>query len=553
MADIKTPKPRPKRLVVVMDGTWNSPATPSEREDGDSVFKPSNPLKTSRAVKALDDIGATLVAHGQPADGDTVTVGGKLYTFVDELGSEDGQVVIAKGARDSLENLRYAVNLRRHRGRYASGMTRHPLVSARAVPGDRRRMDIVPGPGAAEDAWSHGTTLAGWRWDASNAIDATLRERGYDPAQGVAQIVFYDVGVGALRSTPGLSNKIHRSIDRVFGGARGAGFEANIEDAYLFLCLNYHPGDEVYLFGFSRGAASARGLARFVDWMGGLVPSGDAYWIPRYFDAFLTGSTYRQTREAVVTERQRRLLKRNPNDEKAAEKAEKIAGVVRPATIRFLGVWDSVLSIGAKREKPVFGDAPPGAVENARQALAIDERRPDFKPRIWRRRSPDNPDQTLEQRWFCGVHSNIGGGYVNDGLANVALHWMLEGARSAGLALDDAFLNHYPDYAEDELYDSSGFAWRAIQTLTFRRRQGVRPIDVDPDAGLTLHPSVLRRLVAEKDAGDGRVHEKLVPYRPENLCRFLADLPDLEAFLLEVDPDCTPETVAKIQSILGAG
>ncbi|MEM8995859.1 MAG: DUF2235 domain-containing protein, partial [Acidobacteriota bacterium] len=520
MADIPHAVPRPKRLVVVMDGTWNSPAAASERDDGDQVFKPSNPLKTSRAVRVHDDVAASLVAFGRPRPGDTVTAGGKVYTFVEALagddtdGQVDGKVAIGEGARHSLESLSFAINLRRHRGRYSAGMTRHPEVSAREVPGNRRRLHIVPRSGAGEAAWTQDTTVPGWRWVEPSGIDRTLRERGFDPGRGVAQVVYYDVGVGAMRSTPGVSNKVHRFIDKTFGGARGAGFEANIEDAYLFLSLNYRSGDELFLFGFSRGAASVRGLARFIDWMGGLVPSEDSYWIPRYFDAFLAGSSYGDTRAAVVEESFRRRLKKGQAEDKARAKAESIAGTVAPATIRFLGVWDSVLSIGRRRGAPHFGPTPPARVEHARQALAIDERRPDFEPRIWRGRSPENPAQTLEQRWFAGSHSNIGGGYVHDGLANVALRWMLDGARDVGLAVDEDYLRHFRPYAEDKYYDSSSLAWRTIQTVTFRRRVGVRPIEVDAAAGLTLHPSVLRRLAAGKVSESGREHERLEPYRP---------------------------------------
>src|SRR2546422_608119 len=79
------------------------------------------------------------------------------------------------------------------------------------------------------------------------------------------------------------------------------------------------------------------------------------------------------------------------------------------------------------------GPAPAACVERARQALAIDEHRFDFRPEIWTHRLAH---QTMEQRWFAGVHSNVGGGYVNDGLANIAFHWILEGAVGQGLKID---------------------------------------------------------------------------------------------------------------------
>src|SRR5205814_3890156 len=79
------------------------------------------------------------------------------------------------------------------------------------------------------------------------------------------------------------------------------------------------------------------------------------------------------------------------------------------------------------------------SVENAYHALAIHEKRCDFEPTLWRKQEPEGSDQTLEQVWFCGVHSDVGGGYVEEQLSDVALLWMIEKAKSRGLGFREDF------------------------------------------------------------------------------------------------------------------
>ncbi len=526
----------PKRLVVCMDGTWSSPARRARRDDGDQVYKPTNVLKTCRAIRDVDDVTATLVLTGQPSDGETVTIDAKTYTFQDRLTAGDGHVQIAKVTYKSLENLRYAINTRKGRNRYRPETTRHPTVEARKVPGDRLSFEIVVRAAATGgDPFAVSTTLERGAWIDKQELAAEYRKRGADPALGIPQIAYYDIGVGALRKFSGFSNAVHRTVDNALGGAAGAGFEGNVEDGYTFLSLNYAPGDEIFIFGFSRGACTARGLARFIDWMGGILPPKDAYWIPRYFDAFLAGDSFEQTREAIFEHHYARRLKQGDRPDEAREKANKITGSVRVARVKFLGVWDSVLALGKKRARPHVGTSPAAVVDYARQALGIDERRPDFLPRIWQRSSGDNPRQTLEQRWFAGVHSNVGGGYLNDGLANLALEWMLEEAREAGLGLDWKYLSSYlPGYPQDQLYNSTTSFWKIIQALSCRSKKGIRRLETSQAAGLTFHHSVFQRLASARTEPGGRVHDKLVPYRPKNLLRFLAGLPDLDGFLATI-------------------
>ncbi len=505
---------RPKRIVICLDGTWNNPAMLQARDDAEKVFKPTNVLKTSRAVRDVDDTTGAIVLFGVPRDGETVTLAGETYTFRTAPVAERRNIRIDDTAWQTLENLRFAINHEKSTSdRYGRGTEAHPLVRARKVAGNRQVIELVRSensgagdPFALEAALSHGYVVEKASWA------ETARSRGLDPNEGTPQITYYDIGVGAQRAFPGVSNWVHRRIDRAFGGAAGAGFEANIEAAYTFLALNYVEGDEIYVFGFSRGACAARGLCRFVDWMGGVPPSHDAFWIPRYFDAFLTN------------ERSSASVRAEINPERV--------GSLQNARIRFLGVWDSVLALGrASRERPHVGETPPAVVDHARQALAIDEHRASFRPRIWRRSATDNPKQTLAQRWFPGVHTNVGGGYVHDGLANQALAWILDGARDAGLGLDWSFLRYYRrGHHTARHYESLKAHWKVLQTVTFQN--GVREIEVDEAADLTLHASVLQRLVAEEVEKDGV--RGPVTYRPKNLLKMLAEMDDLDGFVASI-------------------
>ena len=312
-------------------------------------------------------------------------------------------------------------------------------------------------------------------------------------AEGVPQITYYDPGVGGLNSHPGVSNRVLRWLDGKLGGAWGAGFESHIEDAYRFLLHNYRPGDEIFVFGFSRGAGEARSLCRFIDWMGGFPEKRDDYWVPHFFRG------YEESRGDPSRMPDRLVFRR--------DKLEPI----QPARVNFLGVWDTVLALGSRikakegtsvrRRAFHAGESPAAVVEVARQALALDERRYDFRPEIWKR--PATPDQSLEQRWFAGVHSNIGGGYVDDGLANVALGWILREAEAVGLALDEKFRRFYPAYPQDALYNSHGFAYRIRETVFGKKNKGVRAIEPEGidvvEAGLSVDRSVIHRLLADPE------------------------------------------------------
>ncbi|HEV7517029.1 MAG TPA: DUF2235 domain-containing protein, partial [Thermoanaerobaculia bacterium] len=259
------------------------------------------------------------------------------------------------------------------------------------------------------------------------------------------QLAYYEIGVGSLAEYPGPSNRLLYRVDRALGGAWGAGFESNLETALNYLVLNHQEGDQVFLFGFSRGAATARGLTRFLDWAGGLPTKRDAYYLPVLFRAFVVGQGKGSGKEVVE----------QINQGRTGEKRSRPLDPLKAVDVEYLGVWDTVMALGSRFRsagastspvsKSFYVDAQPAqCVRNARQALGIDEARYDFRPEIW---TGPRQGQTLEQRWFAGVHSNVGGGYTHDGLANEAFQWILRGATQHGLEVDAQFTRIYNGFA----------------------------------------------------------------------------------------------------------
>ncbi|MBT3040437.1 MAG: DUF2235 domain-containing protein [Candidatus Thiodiazotropha sp. (ex Codakia orbicularis)] len=334
---------------------------------------------------------------------------------------------------------------------------------------------------------------------------------------GIDQISYYDEGVGALSAQRGLRNKALAKLDSVLGGAWGAGFEQNIEAAYTFIAGNKLADDEIFVFGFNRGAGQARSLCRFIDWMGGMLHKRDAYFIPDFFKHYI------ETEAADGAARELR--------QKLIASGKKIEPPVA-TKIRFLGVYDTVLALGSRlradfdREERTtapglsfhVGDRPPGIVNVARQALAIDERRTDFRPEIWQ---DTHPDQSVEQRWFPGVHTSIGGGYANDGLANGALQWMINDAKQEGLAVDDRYLHFYRPWFGDTRNDSfTGFMKLRGWIKGLIGESGDRDLVAMRDhAGIDVHDSAIKLLIHDNT------------YRPDNLLAFIHQRPDLLAKL----------------------
>lgn len=242
-----------------------------------------------------------------------------------------------------------------------------------------------------------------------------------DPT-GVAQLVYYQPGVGTTRG------------ERLRGGAFGVGLSRSVQQVYRFIIGNYEPGDELFLFGFSRGAYMARSTS-------GLIRNAG---ILRRENTDQVEPAYRLYRDRATRPRdvESRLFRRSFSHPEVR--------------IRFIGVWDTVGALGIPwsgipaadrvNRRWAFHDTQLSSrVDAAFQALAIDEARKPFEPAVWQQQ-PSAGDQVLEQVWFSGVHCDVGGGYPDTALADIPLRWMVDRARSCGLAFQaDAFPEPTPD------------------------------------------------------------------------------------------------------------
>ncbi len=223
------------------------------------------------------------------------------------------------------------------------------------------------------------------------------------------QITYYDDGVGTD------DNKYLRA----FGGAFGWGFTRNVKQAYRFLVRNWEQGDSIYMFGFSRGAYTVRALAAFVAHCG-MIKNG------------------REESETGLEEKIRRLVDAY-HREKVDDNYEDVE-LTRPVPIESVGVWDTVSAIGLPFDMLLktfiyrffhfkFRDHElRDAVKSGMQALAIDDERRTFHPTLWK-----EDRAGIEQVWFAGVHSNVGGGYPKQEMSHVALEWMISKCKWDGI------------------------------------------------------------------------------------------------------------------------
>ncbi|MEM1397878.1 MAG: DUF2235 domain-containing protein [Pseudomonadota bacterium] len=262
----------------------------------------------------------------------------------------------------------------------------------------------------------------------------------------VRQVVYYDEGVGTGDFESQLSK-----IENVAAGMFGWGLRDNIIEAYTFLVINYEPGDEIYVFGFSRGAFTARsfvGLIRNV----GIVDRRHLKNIREAIDLY----TSREAGDHPDTDYCRRF--RNERQQNACLERdldwldENFKGEDHRSkpliSVQYLGVWDTVGALGLpvpdfveekiNREYGFHDTNLSTFVTNARHAVAADERRKTFRPTLWgnidglRRSYPGRYDEKI----FPGTHGAVGGGGPIVGLSDAALEWVIRGAQEAGLAVD---------------------------------------------------------------------------------------------------------------------
>lgn len=362
-------------------------------------------------------------------------------------------------------------------------------------------------------------------------LKALCAQRGTD---GVRQVAFYSRGVG---TSP---------FEKVRGGVLGVGIDRNVAQAYEWLVETYEPGDEIFIFGFSRGAYTARSLAGFIA-LCGLLKPGAPLGTAQLFDRYRRGDERRTIRWLRKQDKAGTL-----ND---AEREERwMLTYAMPVPVKMVGVWDTVGSLGVPSlsdhdwsKIPDYSRLPdlskiPGIsklrrlsrssfaflhtglrlpIENGYHALAIDEHRAAFRPTLWTKKfkngvtpgemAPPRAVANVEQRWFVGAHANVGGGYRDDLLSQLPLHWIMEKAARHGLAFRaDVVLE--PGVLEVHPRDSYGEFAKGL--YRYVAQPLYRPIGAPPEVSQgerdetvneTIDASVFERWRADRG------------YRPRNL------------------------------------
>ena len=295
---------------------------------------------------------------------------------------------------------------------------------------------------------------------------------------GNPQQVFYDWGVGSY-------------YDKVVGGATGKGLHKNILDDYRYIVQNYAPGDEIFLFGFSRGSYTIRSLCGLINNCG-ILKRPDANLIQQAFNLY--------KKPGKVN---------SPSGDNSIAFREEYSHPDK--TVHFVGVWDTVGAMGIPisflglfDDKDEFYDTKIGSnVKVARHAMAIDEHRSDFVPTIWE----EKPTMDLIQVWFSGAHSNIGGSYKPDSdgtlLSDNTLDWMTKEAAMHGLTMEPHLHDSINTNPTATLHNSR---------RSFYRLKGKHYRDLNHQKGQVLfHRSVKQRW----DTDD--------KYRPDNLTEYLEE------------------------------
>jgi len=294
-----------------------------------------------------------------------------------------------------------------------------------------------------------------------------------DLAEPARQVAYYDPGVGTF-SAAGAWTPWGRRISRLTGLAFGTGIRTNLGEAYAFLMRSYEPGDRVYVFGFSRGAYTARALAGMLRVLG-LLRAGLENLVPYAVATYSRNKDYSDD-DWLLLHRFSDVFARSSQDE-------------HPFTLCYMGLWDSVKAAGILR----WGDLHwPHTrqlqnVQRIRHAVSIDEKRRPYREYLVSKPHPD-----LEEVWFAGVHSDVGGTFEDDPrLPQISLKWIVDGALAAGLLLrPDGYAqcrSVTPDHALGHVH-RMGWVWAM---LTYRQRK------VPPHA--VCHDSVLRRVESIPD------------------------------------------------------
>jgi len=223
------------------------------------------------------------------------------------------------------------------------------------------------------------------------------------------QIAFYDPGLGT-------------DWRKISGAIGGRGFSKNILDCYKFIFENFKADDKIFLFGFSRGAATVRSLSYFIH-LFGILPKSRPDLIKKAFKIYkIRDNEKRENKAKTFIEKHHTMW----------------------AKVRFIGIWDTVAALGLPIKwisvildrffpHTFHGFGLSESIEYGRHALSIDDERKTFHPVLWDDLEETQPKDRMKQVWFCGVHTDVGGGYQEDDLSNITLKWMIQDVNKFGV------------------------------------------------------------------------------------------------------------------------
>lgn len=371
--------------------------------------------------------------------------------------------------------------------------------------------------------------------DAAHPTNVVITAQSIVPVtrNGTVQQIFYHEGVGTKKT------------DRISGGVFGLGVVPNIADAYRTLIFNYAIGDEIYVFGFSRGAYSARSFVGLVGTVG-ILHRSQASKVDEAIAHYRSRSSDDEFRNLMFRFRSDHsydvCISGLDEEWRTSNCSGYVPGSAIQLQIAYLGVWDTVGALGIpsrytllspfNRKLQFHDTALSMFVKSARHAIAIDERRKDFTPTLWDNvdelnaaagARSDAPDAPYLEKWFPGTHSSVGGGGERRGLSDQSLAWVLDGAQHAGLELDSS--DRTPIYGLKP--DSREFiADTASPGLLYRLMNSLAAADRLPGpSSLDKVSMSARRRWKERaeDLADGKI------YRPGTLQEVSAKLDALSA------------------------
>ena len=355
----------------------------------------------------------------------------------------------------------------------------------------------------------HGTNV----WRLHTSID---RQSHLTVEDNIRQVAFYHDGVGTQ----------DKKILKIIGGAFGYGLKRTIKELYTFLVNNYEPGDQIYLFGFSRGAYTVRLLAGMILACGII----DRNKYDNKSDADLANdveNVYRLLQE-LLKQHKEEELEESIDESNLVEKTRKsirvISKKINPLEeipkdihlnikIRFIGVWDTVDAYAIPSDTLAtvldrffyisfreHDNELNEGVENACHVLSIDDQRRTFEPVLWKENPKSKDHDRIKQVWFSGVHANVGGGYPRQGIAWNTLEWMMLHARNAGLRFVSEDISQFTENKDvnDKMYDSrSGLA--AYYAFKQRKIDKLWDTYTSKTSKPRLHISVFERIATRAE------------------------------------------------------